>query len=100
MHKKDATLGGISLGLRSVGPDFIAQATRNIEKLDMKMTSLEATFLIKFILKGSSSFKSLYLRETDLSSIDPETLTGAVTKMKEVNLCDAQLTPGLGLLQP
>ena len=62
MHKKNATLGGISLDLPSVAPDFIAQATQNIEKLDMKMTSLEATFVINIILKGSSSVKSLYLR--------------------------------------
>ena len=83
-----------------MAPDFIAQATRNIEKLELKMTSLEAKFLINIILKGSSSVKLLYLRDTRLSSIDRETLTGAVTKMKEVNLCDAQLTPGLGWLQP
>ena len=75
-----------------MAPNFIAQVTRNINKLELKITSVEAKFLIN-ILKGSSSVKSLYLRDIRLSSINPETLSGAVTKLEKIYLCDAELAP-------
>ena len=82
------------ISLPSMAPNLIVNALRNIEKIELKMAPIEAEFLLNNILRDSFSVKSLFLRETKLSHIDPETLAGAVTKMEEINLSDAALTPG------
>ena len=90
----DLNIGGNEV---QVKPELLAVAVTKLERLNLNSSGLSSSqteAIFAAIQAPGSRLRTLELQHNDLSSVDPGLLARAVTRLEEVNLQNAKMTPG------
>ena len=95
--KSNSQLKSLNLGwnnLSSVDPQLLASVVSKTESIYLKNTNLttKQVILLCQVVKENSQIKCLHLHNNNLSSVQPELLKIAVSKIQEVDLWNTRLT--------